>query len=31
MAGTDKPKPQPKPKPTKPIGPPSPRPYDDPN
>jgi hypothetical protein len=29
MAGDDKPKP--KPKPTKPIGPPSPRPYDEPN
>jgi hypothetical protein len=29
MAGADKPKP--KPKPTKPIGPPSPRPFEDPN
>ena len=29
MAGDDKPKP--KPKPTKPIGPPSPRPFEDPN
>jgi hypothetical protein len=29
MAGADKPKP--KPRPTKPIGPPSPRPYDEPH
>ena len=31
MAGADPQKPKPKPKPTKPIGPPTPRPYDEPH